>query len=222
MEYLEYGNLQRVITLLGKQLPNPVVQKMMYDVADGLAYLHNLHKDERIVHGDIKPQNILVGEMLVCKISDFGGSVLREHTGLTPVDAEKDAISVTQAYCAPEFLSNPKQKARTSMDVFSYGKVIQNCNPNEITNLKAISNRAVDSDPKKRPRMLDIKDELKNITKSVLLNDISQIVHVLEGQPEVDLNSVSDNDKLRLDECSDKDFESRMEDYGCLQSKTVS
>jgi len=45
-------------------------QQIMCDALRGLAYLHGSH----IVHGDIKPDNIVLSEKQVAKISDFSAS----------------------------------------------------------------------------------------------------------------------------------------------------
>lgn len=40
----------------------------MNDTSAGLAYLH----ENGIIHGDIKPDNLLLDENLVCLLTDFG------------------------------------------------------------------------------------------------------------------------------------------------------
>jgi len=49
-----------------------VTEKSLYrmarQVAQGMQFLTN----SRIIHGDLAARNILVGDELVCKISDFG------------------------------------------------------------------------------------------------------------------------------------------------------
>ncbi|KAG8953690.1 hypothetical protein FRC04_001894 [Tulasnella sp. 424] len=45
-----------------------------YQVASGLAYLHSM--DPQIVHGDVKPENILIGADGVARLVDFGLSIL--------------------------------------------------------------------------------------------------------------------------------------------------
>lgn len=55
----------------------------IFDAARGLSYLHNL--DPPIVHGNIKPEKVIVQDNLVAALSGFGLSKIcaEEHTGLT-------------------------------------------------------------------------------------------------------------------------------------------
>ncbi|GMY20117.1 probable serine/threonine-protein kinase PBL21 isoform X1, partial [Fagus crenata] len=61
--------------------------KILRGVANGLVYLH-IFQEHAIVCGDMKPQNILLGNDYVAKISDFG---------LAKVEMEQ-VISNTRAY----------------------------------------------------------------------------------------------------------------------------
>lgn len=73
-------------------------------VASGLAYIHQLKKDGKpkpIIHSDIKPANVLIGDDGTFMITDFGISVdlratirpgknINQDSGLTPEYADKD------------------------------------------------------------------------------------------------------------------------------------
>ncbi len=73
-------------------------------VASGLAYIHQLKKDGKpkpIIHSDIKPANVLIGDDGTFMITDFGISVdlratirpgknMDQDSGLTPEYADKD------------------------------------------------------------------------------------------------------------------------------------
>uniref|UniRef100_A0ACD6A8J6 Uncharacterized protein n=1 Tax=Avena sativa TaxID=4498 RepID=A0ACD6A8J6_AVESA len=84
--------------------------------ADGLAYMHS-KANIRILHGDVKPANILLDHDLVAKISDFGISRLiardKEHTGSVIGDMN---------YMDPVYLQEGLLTEKS--DVYSFGVVI--------------------------------------------------------------------------------------------------
>ena len=71
MEYLEKGPVLR--STAGhhfERLPEEVAADYFRQALTGLEYLHY----HRVVHGDIKPENLLVSATGELKISDFGCS----------------------------------------------------------------------------------------------------------------------------------------------------
>ncbi|CAN4082191.1 unnamed protein product [Withania somnifera] len=90
-------------------------RRIIHDIAKGLSYLHE-ECMQRIVHLDVKPQNILLDENFCAKISDFGLAKL--------VDKDQSQIVTrikgTPGYLAPEWCSAfITEKA----DVYSFGVV---------------------------------------------------------------------------------------------------
>ncbi|CAJ2651502.1 unnamed protein product [Trifolium pratense] len=89
-------------------------------IARGLEYLHQ-GCNSRILHLDIKPQNILLDEDFCPKISDFG---------LAKICQKKDSIvSIlgirgTVGYMAPEVFSRTFGGVSYKSDVYSYGMLI--------------------------------------------------------------------------------------------------
>lgn len=91
-------------------------RKIILDIAKGLAYLHE-GCQQKIIHLDIKPQNILLDTNFNAKISDFGLSKLvgREQSQVVTT------MRGTPGYMAPEWLSSViTEKA----DVYSFGIVV--------------------------------------------------------------------------------------------------
>ncbi|XP_009778145.1 G-type lectin S-receptor-like serine/threonine-protein kinase SD2-5 [Nicotiana tabacum] len=114
-EYMVNGSLDRWIshengfTWLTRQ-------RIISDIAKGLAYLHE-DCSQKIIHLDIKPQNILLDQHLNAKISDFGLSKLIEKDKSKVVTRMRG----TPGYLAPEWLSSIITE---KVDVYAFGIVL--------------------------------------------------------------------------------------------------
>ncbi|XP_058095518.1 G-type lectin S-receptor-like serine/threonine-protein kinase SD2-5 [Magnolia sinica] len=91
-------------------------KKIILDVAKGLAYLHeDCH--QRIVHLDIKPQNILLDDNFNAKVSDFGLSKM--------IDRDQSQVQTTMrgtpGYLAPEWR---QLRITLKVDIYSFGIVV--------------------------------------------------------------------------------------------------
>lgn len=118
-EYLENNSLGQALfgpVQCRLQLDWPIRSNICLEVARGLAYLHEESRI-RIVHRDIKPNNILLDKHLNPKIADFGLAKLYE--------AEKSHISTrvagTIGYLAPEYALRGRLSEK--VDIFSFGVV---------------------------------------------------------------------------------------------------
>ncbi|XP_012078187.1 G-type lectin S-receptor-like serine/threonine-protein kinase At5g35370 isoform X2 [Jatropha curcas] len=116
-EYMNRGSLDKTLFGCG-----PVLEwQERYDVAlgtaRGLAYLHN-SCEQKIIHCDVKPENILLHDYFQAKISDFGLSKL-----LSPEQSSLfTTMRGTRGYLAPEWLTNSAISEKT--DVYSFGMVL--------------------------------------------------------------------------------------------------
>ncbi|KAL8459531.1 hypothetical protein ACS0TY_036866 [Phlomoides rotata] len=116
-EYMNRGSLDK--TLFGN---GPVLEwgervEIALGAARGLAYLHN-GCDQKIIHCDVKPENILLHDHFQAKISDFGLSKLlnREES------SQFTTMRGTRGYLAPEWLTSSAISNKT--DVYSFGMVL--------------------------------------------------------------------------------------------------
>ncbi|KAL0460660.1 UNVERIFIED_CONTAM: G-type lectin S-receptor-like serine/threonine-protein kinase LECRK1 [Sesamum latifolium] len=69
-EYMSNGSLASLLISISRPRWNQRLQ-IAFGIARGLTYLHE-ECSTQIIHCDVKPQNILLDEYLVPKISDFG------------------------------------------------------------------------------------------------------------------------------------------------------
>ncbi|CAM0902103.1 unnamed protein product [Alopecurus aequalis] len=119
-EYMENGSLDR--HLFGSAPERAIRFDKLYEIAVGTAkavrYLHE-ECQHRIIHYDIKPENVLLGAGMAPKVSDFGLARLcdREDTHLTITGARG-----TPGYAAPE-LWMPLPVTH-KCDVYSYGMLL--------------------------------------------------------------------------------------------------
>lgn len=110
------GTLEEVIdkTFEGPKLPPD--QVVLYEIADGLDYIHS----QKLVHRDIKPENILISLSGQMKLSDFG---LSKQISIRDT-CSMSGLKGTLLWMAPELRGiNEPNKATPKCDVFPCGCV---------------------------------------------------------------------------------------------------
>ncbi|KAL5561725.1 hypothetical protein UlMin_031472 [Ulmus minor] len=184
VEYLAGGTLKNyLIRNRKKKLPFKTVVQLALDLSRGMSYLHS----QKIVHRDVKTENILLDSHRNLKIADFGVARVeaqnpRDMTGETG----------TLGYMAPEVLDGKPYNRKC--DVYSLGiclweiyccampfadlsfadlssaVVLQNkrpdiprCCPHSYAN---IMRKCWDANPEKRPNMEDVVKMLEAVDTS--------------------------------------------------------
>ena len=122
MEYLSGQSLkQKIQAVAGKGLDRATALSILERIADALSYAHR--KD--IVHGDLKPSNILITDDGDVKVIDFGIARMmarsqRSSTLAQPARAESETLSgLTPAYASPEMLEQQGHPADPRDDVYA-------------------------------------------------------------------------------------------------------
>ncbi|KAH6776638.1 hypothetical protein C2S52_014199 [Perilla frutescens var. hirtella] len=91
------------------------------DIASAVEYLH-CGTDSTVIHGDLKPSNILLDQDMVAHVGDFGlAKVISSISGnfSTSDGSSSSAIKGTIGYIAPEYGTN--NLVLTEGDAYSYG-----------------------------------------------------------------------------------------------------
>nr|CAB3456262.1 unnamed protein product [Digitaria exilis] len=91
---------------------------IVLDIGSGLLYLHR-DCEKCIVHGDIKPANVMLDVSHNAKLGDFGLARLVEHGG-EPKTTQ--VVAGTLGYIDPEFINN--RWPHTESDVYSFRIVL--------------------------------------------------------------------------------------------------
>ncbi|EKF31944.1 protein kinase, putative [Trypanosoma cruzi marinkellei] len=113
MELVPGGSLDSILSSFGS-LPTMAVRRFLRDALNGLMYLHSMN----VVHCDVKPHNVLVAMDGVCKLSDFGSSLVRLTNSIHKIS---DVVEMrgTPGYIAPEVARGEVPSGKS--DVFSLG-----------------------------------------------------------------------------------------------------
>lgn len=126
MEYMPGGNLFDLITD-DEVLNLPILLRHQFckDIADGIRFLHGNHDGKRMIHGDLKLENILLTRNLVCKIADLGSAAISTITGLSSISTNAHSTGHTPMYAAPEMMGSSFSRGSKSSDMFSFGVIIE-------------------------------------------------------------------------------------------------
>ncbi|KAL0698895.1 hypothetical protein Bca4012_055017 [Brassica carinata] len=120
-DFMPNGSLDKFIAEnMSAKMEWETLYKIVVGLSRGLEYLHN-RCISRIVHFDIKPQNILMDKDFCPKISDFGLARLCKNNEsiMSMLDARG-----TFGYIAPEVVSRNFGGVSHKSDVYSYGMVV--------------------------------------------------------------------------------------------------
>jgi serine/threonine protein kinase/lipoprotein NlpI len=115
MEYVDGKSLRQI---LGKPIVIGEALRIAAGCAKGLASAHEKH----IVHHDVKPENILIGNAGEVKLCDFGLAKQLRNFNETTTDTVDKRILGTPAYMAPEVLQGHIGDERA--DVYALGIVL--------------------------------------------------------------------------------------------------
>ncbi len=155
MEYIEGKHLKELIKKRGKLTLSEVID-IMSQICEGLAVAH----DSYIIHRDIKPQNIMILDSGLVKITDFGIAMALNSTQLTQTNSVMGSVH----YLPPEQASGKGSTMQS--DIYSMGILMYELLTGE---LPFRGDNAVEIALKQLKEPLpNIKDKIPNIPNSIV------------------------------------------------------
>ncbi len=151
----------------GTILPLPTVISYVQQIAEALQYAH----DEKLIHRDVKPENILLGRRDEVLLSDFGVALMAQTMQYQNVQD----LAGTLQYMAPEQIQG---KPRPASDQYSLGVIAYEWLTGErpfrgsMTDL--ISQQLSASPPSLRGKVPTIAPEIEQVVLKALEKDPNQ------------------------------------------------
>lgn len=203
MELLTGGKLDAMIAK-GEKLDQALVMGIGLDVAEGLHAANSIG----LIHGDVKPENILLDSGGKAKVVDFGLAHFRGSS-------QPDGIWGTPYYIAPEKIKRLPHDARS--DIYSLGATLFHALAGKPpfegkTPIDVVKARLVKAAPKvssMRPdidpeidtiisRMLEIEPALRYPSYASLIADMRRVLARLQPSPGAGLKTLKKGGKLIL------------------------
>ncbi|EAY13399.1 AGC family protein kinase [Trichomonas vaginalis G3] len=160
MDYADGGDLSQAIKRQGVVFfSEDQILDWFVQICLAMKYLH----DRKILHRDMKPQNVFLSSGNIVKLGDFGIAKTLEHTG----DMAKTSIG-TPLYCSPEICVG--KKYNTKSDIWSLGCVLYELaslkRPFTGRNVAEIMRNVIGKTPKPIPAQYST--ELQSLVESML------------------------------------------------------
>jgi serine/threonine protein kinase len=187
MEYAKFGDLEYFQRILNRKryFSETLLVYIAKQVLDGLYYLHK----SKIIHMDIKPQNILIDDKLMIKITDFSNSFI-----LSEVPHNKKIflpLSGTYLYMSPEILTQSSIDFEdfNKIDLFSFGIVLYNLAYEQFPynlnysykNNCDLMYKKIQKEELKIPKLRNYSDMFINFLSGLLEKDIKKRTNIIEA-----------------------------------------
>ena len=182
-------------------IPNHIKNSILYDVSEGLRYLHTQHPP--IIHRDLTANNVLLTLEKRAKIADFGVSRYFK------VESERDYVRLTtcpgtHVYMPPESLTSEYKQIHENffkLDVFTFGVLILHVYTQKWPEPTAAfdQNNIPKTEVQRRQHLLDKVNSaiLRNLAVQCLDNQPQSRPHTLEICQKIEQLVSSTNKTLR-------------------------
>ena len=101
LEYVEYGTLDKFVKSYRGEIPVPTKLDILFDIVKALNYFHS--NSPKVIHRDMKPENIFISSDLKAKVGDFGMCLMTDSDYVQePTNGEN--IAIPKKNCKKSFL----------------------------------------------------------------------------------------------------------------------
>ncbi|MBM4274149.1 MAG: hypothetical protein FJ134_06790 [Deltaproteobacteria bacterium] len=160
----EYVDGQTLGELLGEELPRPLVERIILQLIDVVAHAHR----NRIIHRDIKPNNIIIKPEGTLKLLDFGAAkILREK------DVSATVVG-SRPFMAPEQIMG---KSERRSDIWAIGVLMYLLYTGELPFYSVVEKLLIDQILEQEPPPpREINPEIPPALEAVILNCLKKDV----------------------------------------------
>jgi serine/threonine protein kinase len=166
MDYAAGGTL-RSRHPRGTRLPPDIIVSYVKQVAEALQYAH----DKNLIHRDVKPENMLLGQNNTLLLSDFGLVLVAQSWGSRGMKE----IAGTVPYMAPEQIQG---KPRAASDQYALGIVVyewlSGTTPFEGAPLELYGQHLHASPPSLRDKIPELPPPVEEVVMTALAKDPQQ------------------------------------------------
>ncbi|KAJ6808498.1 putative U-box domain-containing protein 33 [Iris pallida] len=120
-EYLPNGSLEDCLKERPRELTWEIHTHIVYEICTALRFLH-AKKPEPLVHGDLKPHNVLLGANFEVKLADFGLCRYLTQGENSKAFHQTMHVSGSAGYMDPDYMGS--KRVTTGVDVYSLGKTV--------------------------------------------------------------------------------------------------
>ncbi|WP_395823068.1 protein kinase [Archangium minus] len=121
-EFADGESLRRVLEVRPR-IPSAFAALIVSDVAMGVHYAHLAGNDDGtpLVHGDLRPETVMVSFSGVCKVTGYGA------LNVAPRERHGRRVRNRRNYTAPEQLMGGREAITSRTDVFLLGLLLHEC-----------------------------------------------------------------------------------------------
>lgn len=163
LDYAPNGSLREKYPR-GRPVPLPLIVQYVQQVASALQYAH----DHKLIHRDVKPENMLIGKQGEVRLSDFGIAAVAHSTS----SMHTESTTGTLAYIAPEQIYG---KPRPASDQYALAITVYQWLSGELpfqgSSTEVIAQHLAATPPPLRSKDPSISPELEQVVMTALAKD---------------------------------------------------